>query len=163
MLFWMKACGLAWNIATSICSSDTAGGSVRWAIAPSVSPRRTVTCPSAGAGANAAGASCDGACGAAGLGACGAAATGGAGAAGTAATAGGAGGGAACSRGGSSSTVYWRTRRPVAQVSSSMTSTKGSWTARSPARRSTARPSGRRSSVTRVPGSTGLNSSPAAR
>ena len=61
--------------------------------------------------------------------------------------------------GGSSISVYSRTRRPPDQVSSRMTSTKGSCTARSLLTRSTGRPS-RRASCTCVPVSTGLYSTP---
>ncbi len=64
--------------------------------------------------------------------------------------------GARCAAGGSNSRVYSRTRRPVAQEISRMTSTKGSWTPRSLTRRTKRRPSGRFCSVARVVGRTGL-------
>ena len=67
--------------------------------------------------------------------------------AGAGAMTGAAAGAAACARacaGGSNSSVYSRTRRPVAQLTSRITSTKGSSTARSLVTRSYGRPSARR-------------------
>ncbi len=58
--------------------------------------------------------------------------------------------------GGSSSNVYSRTRRPLDQLISRITSTKGSSTARSLVTRRKERPSVRRISCTVVPGSTAL-------
>src|SRR5512138_639335 len=65
-------------------------------------------------------------------------------------------GGATRDCGGSSSKVYSRTRRPEDQVSSRITSTNGSCTARSLCTRRYMRPSGRRATVTWVDGSTAL-------
>ena len=71
----------------------------------------------------------------------------------------GAGAGAAAVRvllGGSSSKVYSRTRRPLDQVISRMTSTNGSCTTRSLVRRRNVRPSARRETDTWVLCSTAL-------
>jgi hypothetical protein len=58
--------------------------------------------------------------------------------------------------GGSNSNVYSRTSRPVAQDTSRITSTNGSWTPRSLMSRTNRRPSERFSRLARVLGSTGL-------
>ena len=107
-----------------------------------------------GAGAGAAGLAARGACSAAGLGAVAVAGAG----AGAAEITGDAGAGAGVTAvrvdGGSSSIVYSRTRRPLAQVNSRMTSTKGSCTTRSLDTRRYGRPSARLASVITVPGRT---------
>ena len=191
MLLLMKACGLVRNNATSIWSSETpvAVSSSRCARAnlrDERGTRRRRSRPTAHSGCSA---SCgglgarDSAGAAAGEGAAATrrsargAATGGGdiGAAGGAsATAGaveraaaagtaGLGAGARAIVGGSNSSVYSRTRRPVAQEISRMTSTNGSCTPRSLVNRTNWRPSGRRCSVARVPGSTALYSTLAER
>ena len=68
----------------------------------------------------------------------------------------GAGGAARAVVGGSNSIVYSRTRRPVGQLSSRMTSMNGSCTPRSLVIFRNGRPSGRRRSSTWVPGKTAL-------
>src|SRR5688572_16759798 len=65
-------------------------------------------------------------------------------------------GGATRDCGGSSNSVYSRTKRPEDQVSSRITSTNGSCTARSLVTRRYGRPSARRASVTLADGNTAL-------
>ena len=75
-----------------------------------------------------------------------------------------AGGGAgARALGGSNSRVYSLTRRPLAQVASTITSTNGSSTTRSLVTRNTERPPARVINCTLAEGNTGLYSMPAAR
>ena len=173
----MNASGLTRNSETSIWSSDTPDGCTRAAMRLRVSPRRTRTSslpvvPGAAAGA-AAVAGAGVACGRGGAGGGGdtgevAAATGGAPAAvgageidgGTAAVT---GAWAVRLLGGSSSSVYSRTSRPVAQLASTMTSTKGSSSGRSLDSRRTLRPSGLCCSTTWAEVNAGLYSTPAAR
>jgi hypothetical protein len=182
MLSPTKASGLVRNSETSIWSRDTPEGAVRPAMRDSESPRatRTVSPPAdagaalaagrAGCGAGAAAARVDGARGAAAMGAGTAAGAAGGGASGTvlpgagvstgAVSAGGVAAGRDC--GGSNSIVYSRTRRPLAQVASTIRSTKGSSTARSVVTRSTWRPL-RCTSCTLADGSAALYSTPEAR
>ena len=181
MLSPMNASGLPRNSETSIWSSDTPLRSVREAMALSESPRRTrysspdawTVLAAAGAGTGAADLAGTGAGAVArGAGAVRGAAATGAGAGARVAGAGAAeatgavvGEGAAATRvlGGSNSIVYSRTKRPDDQVASTITSTKGSSTARSLVTRRKGRPSARRSSVTFAPDSTALYSTPAFR
>ena len=183
MLSPMKAFGLLRNSATSIWSSDTLARWLPLAMRYSVSPSLTLYSPSplgalagatgdarctvpraAGAAGRGAGAACGAAAAAPALGAvcagvdgCGAAEI--CGAAGACAIT----GGATRDCGGSSSSVYSRTSRPDDHVSSRITSTNGSCTARSLCTRRYGRPSGRRASVTVVDDSTALYSTPDAR
>ena len=165
-----KACGLARNSDTSIWSSETPGRWMRPAMRDRESPGRTrmSSPPAAAAGAAVAGAATRGAGSVTGRAArgegagTGVAAAGGAGKAAstlgageiTGAAAGGAAG-VARAVGGSNSIVYSRTSRPLDQVASTITSTKGSSTARSLVTRSTERPL-RLTSCTEVEGSTAL-------
>ena len=184
-MFWpTKACGLPRNNDTSIWSSEIPGRWARAAMRLSESPERTRTSsPPVAAADGAAGAAPatggrGGSIGAGREGRDGAAAIGagaGEGAAAGALLAFGAGAGVmtgaavaagACAvrvLGGSNSMVYSRTRRPLAQVASTITSTKGSSTARSLVIRSTERPSARLTTTTCAEGSTALYSTPAAR
>ena len=171
MLSPTKACGLARNSDTSIWSSETPWRCVRPAMRDSESPERTrysspLDGPDGAAGAVVAGVLMR--TGGGGRDARGAAIGAGAAATGGGASEAGAGagvitgavaGGAACAwrePGGSNSIVYSRTRRPLDHVASTMTSMKGSSTARSLVTRSTLRPSARRAICTCVDGSTAL-------
>ena len=177
MLSPTNACGLARNNDTSIWSSETPWRCVRPAMRDSESPDLTryssplvgadgaegadgavvagVMTRTGGAGRDARGAAGDdeGA---------GAAATGGGASAGrgagviTGAVAGADGAWAWREPGGSNNIVYSRTSRPLDQVASTITSTKGSSTARSLVTRSTLRPSARRAICTWVDVSTAL-------
>ena len=85
---------------------------------------------------------------------------------GAAAITGAADGAGACAvraLGGSNNIVYSRTSRPLDQVASMITSTKGSSTARSLVMRTTERPSARLTICTCAEGSTALYSTPAVR
>ena len=161
MLSPMKACGLPRNSDTSIWSSEMPGCWVRPAMRLSESPGRTRYCEPSSAGAVAAGrgkalAVARGG-GAGRVTGAGAAALGAGAAAGAAAITGAvAGAGAAATLGGSNSIVYSRTRRPLDQLASTITSTKGSNTARVLVTRRKVRPSGRRTTCTWADGSTAL-------
>jgi len=144
MLPPMNASGLARSIATSIWSSETAGGLFALAILPAVSPACTVTCLPSPDGA----AACEGAAAGAGEGAVAVAAgareprarvAGPAGGSGAGVDERACGAGVACaccgccgarSAGGSNNIVKSRTRRPEAHVLSRITSMKGSLTGR---------------------------------
>src|SRR5262245_762756 len=174
----MNALGLLRNNATSIWSSDTPARWLWRAMRYSVSPSRTLysSGPVGNAAAGAAGArlvctapreaGAGRGAGAAAVGGIGVGATvdgvgAGAAAGGAADTCGAAGawactGGATRDCGGSSSSVNSRTRRPDDHVSSRITSTNGSCTARSLVTRRYGLPSGRRAIVTCVEGSTAL-------
>ena len=143
MLLSMKACGLPRYSDTSIWSSETPCRCVRAAIFDSESPGLTLysSAPvgaatsaglAAGRGSREAAASARGVAGA-GTGRPAEAARGGTGAADDivgAVVAAGAGAGARAVAGGSNSIVYSRTNRPVDQLTSRITSTKGSCTPR---------------------------------